>query len=195
LLILGVSPMPSTSITQPEVRARFTVAYLIAEGALLIVLGAAALGFPVLASIATAVLVGWILVASGVIGLVGAFMSKPHVHFGWSLVSSGLAIAAGLAVAIFPLAGVITLIVVTATWLTLDGVSALMIGRHLRQAGSRAWGWSIVSAIIDWVLAAGLLLLGPFVGLYAVGMVVGVDLFLGGVALLGLATHPRPRAG
>jgi uncharacterized membrane protein HdeD (DUF308 family) len=186
--------MPSSFAIGVPSRWSGMSAYVVAEGVLLSLLGLAAIAFPIVASIATAVLFGWILIASGVVGLVGTIKSKPHLHFGWSLVSSVLTIVAGLVVAFYPLSGVITLVVVVAAWLALDGVSALMIGLDLKRTGGRAWGWSIASAAVDWILAACLLLLGPIGGAVAVGIIVGIDLALGGASLVMLGFAGRSAA-
>ena len=166
----------------------------VAEGALLIVLGAAAVLFPILAGVATATLFGWILTASGVFGLISAFSTRPHMHFWWSLVSSVLAIVAGVVVAFSPVAGALTLIWVIAFWLAFDGASTLMLALDRRRAGAPSWGWLVISAIADWVLAAALLFLSPVSGTAAValiGIVVGIDLFLGGLALVLFAKRQR----
>lgn len=168
--------------------------FLFAEGALLILFGVAAIAFPALAGIATAVLLGWILTATGIAGLVGAFTSKPHVHFLWSLISSGLAIAAGLAIAFHPIAGATVLIIVIAAWLMLDGVSTLMIALDLRRAGRRWWGWLVASAVVDWLFAFMMFFLSPVGGLLAVGVIVGIDLVLGGLALLTIGLALRRSA-
>ncbi len=168
--------------------------FLFAEGVLLIALGAAAMAFPILAGIATAVLFGWILIAAGAVGLFGAFTSRPRVHFWWSLFSAALAIIAGLVAAFLPLAGAVTLVVVIAVWLALDGVASLMIGLDLRRGRSRSWGWSIVSGLVDWALAAALLFLGPVGDVVVVGIIVGVDLIIGGAALLLLGAAARSQA-
>lgn len=169
----------------------------IAEGVLLVVLGAAAVLFPILAGVATATLFGWILTASGVFGLISAFSARPHMHFWWSLASSVLAIAAGVVVAFSPALGALALVWVIAVWLALDGASTLMIGLDRRRAGASSWGWLVVSAIVDWLLAAALLFLSPVSGSIAVamvGVVVGIDLFLGGLAFLlfALRQHQTP---
>lgn len=161
------------------------------EGVLLLLFGVAALVFPVIAGVATAVLLGWILVACGVAGLVATFTGRDHIQFWWSLISALLALIAGLIIAFHPLVGVAVLIAVVAAWLALDGVSSLMIGLDLRRRGRQGWGWMIGSAVIDWILAAGALLVGPLFGLVAVGVIIGVDLVLGGLALLTLASGLR----
>ena len=156
------------------------------EGAALIALGIGAVLFPAMAGAAAGAVFGWILVVIGVLGLASAFSARPHIHFGWSLASAILAIVAGLIVALFPLAGIAVLVVAIAAWLILDGVSSLQIGLGFRRAGARHWVWPVASAIVDWVLAAFVLTVGPFGGAVFVGVVVGVDLILGGAALLTL---------
>ena len=120
-----------------------------------------------------------------------AIRSRPHLHFAWSIVSSVLAIVAGLIVALSPLSGVMVLVIVIAAWLALDGLSAWMIGLDRRRAGARGWGWSMGSAAADWILAIALLLLGPIGGAVVVGIVVGIDLMLGGISLVMLGRAAR----
>jgi membrane protein HdeD len=168
--------------------------FLFVEGGVLAALGVAAMAYPVLAGVATAVLLGWILTASGIAGLVGAFTSKPHVHFRWSLISSILAIAAGLTLATRPFAGATVFIIVIAAWLALDGVSTLMIARDLHGSGRKLWGWLVASAIVDWLFALMMLFLSPVGDIVAVGVIVGIDLILGGVALLTIGLALRRSA-
>lgn len=162
------------------------------EGAVLIALGIAAIIFPASAGATTAVVFGWILIIMGVLGLVSALSARPHIHLGWSLASAILAIAAGLIIAVFPLAGTTVLVLVVAAWLILDGFSSLRIGLGLKRSGLRPWVWPVVSAIVDWVLAACVLALGPVGGAALVGVIVGIDLILGGVLLLGLGRALAP---
>ena len=162
------------------------------EGAVLIALGIAAIIFPASAGATAAAVFGWILIIMGVLGLVSALSSRPHVHFGWSLGSAILALVAGLIVAFFPLAGTTVLVLVIAAWLILDGVSSLRIGLGLKRSGLHPWIWPVVSAVVDWVLAICVLALGPIGGAALVGVIVGIDLILGGVLLLGLGRALAP---
>lgn len=165
--------------------------FLSIEGMLLVLFGLAALVFPAMAGVATAVLLGWILIACGIAGVVATVSGRAHVQLRWSLLSALLALVAGFVIAFDPPVGVAVFIGVVAAWLVLDGVSSLMIGLDLRRRGRRAWGWMIGSVAIDWILAAGLFVIGPLFGLVAVGVIIGVDLVLGGIALLTLASGLR----
>lgn len=174
---------------------RSAAAFALFEGALLVVLGLAALCFPAFAGLATSMLLGWIVIASGIAGLAGAFADHGYAHLGWSLLSSLLAIAAGLVIALHPFAGAMALVLVISAWLVLDGISSLMIARDLRAARRRSWGWLIVSAVVDWLLAVLVLFLDPAASLLAIGVIVGVDLIVGGAALgaIGWALHRQRR--
>ena len=162
------------------------------EGAVLIALGIGAVIVPASAGATAAAVFGWILVIMGVLGLGSALSARPHLHLGWSLASAIATIVAGLIVALFPLAGTTVLVCVIAAWLVLDGFSSLRIGLGLKRAGARPWIWPFGSAIVDWVLAAFVLALGPFGGAALVGVIVGIDLILGGAALLGLGRALGP---
>jgi uncharacterized membrane protein HdeD (DUF308 family) len=83
------------------------------------------------------------------------------------------------------------LALVIAAWLVLDGVSSLMIALDLRRKGRASWGWSAVSAVVDWLLAVGIFVLAPLGGVLVVGVVVGIDLIFGGGALLMVAAAAR----
>lgn len=173
---------------------RSASAFALFEGVLLVLFGLAALCFPAFAGIATAVLFGWILIASGVAGLAGAFAGSGYAHFWWSLFSSVLAIVAGLLMAFHPFAGAMVLVLVIAAWLFLDGISSLMIALDLRRSSKPSWGWLAVSAIVDWLLAVSILFLSPVASLFAVGLVVGIDLIVGGAAHIGIGWGLRGSA-
>jgi uncharacterized membrane protein HdeD (DUF308 family) len=177
-------PNPLPLSKQPPV-------FLFVEGGLLVLFGLAALAFPVFASISAAVLLGWILIAGGLAGLFGAFTAKPHMHFGWSMVSSIVAIVSGLVAAFYPLAGVTALAILIAAWLVLDGFSSMMIARDLHRSGRRGWVWPVVSAIVDWLLAIGIFVFAPLGGPLVVGTIVGIDLVFGGAALLMVGVSAR----
>lgn len=173
---------------------RSAATILIIEGVVMALLGFGALFAPVLASLAAAVLVGWILVASGIMGIVSAFTTRPHVHFWWSLCSGIIAVVAGGVALAFPPAAIVGLTVVIAIWLAMDGLNSFMAASHARTAHGGAAAWLAAAGVIDWVLAAFLVLLPAMGEAVALGVIVGVDLLLGGFALIGMGGHLRKRS-
>lgn len=169
-------------------------AFALVEGILLVLFGLVAFCFPALAGIATAVLFGWILIASGAVGWVGTFAGSGYTHRWWSFFSSLLAIIAGLLMAFHPFAGAMAIVLLIAAWLFLDGIGSLMIALDLRRSSRPSWGWLIASAVVDWLLAALILLLNPVASVFAVGLIVGIDLIVGGASLIGLGWSLRMSA-
>src|SRR5258708_15147078 len=89
------------SLNQPDLNAAFRRslhdhwrAFLI-EGIILVVLGLAAIALPPLAGIATTIVLGWLFLFGGVVGLVATFNQKNAPGFWWSLVSAAVAVLAG----------------------------------------------------------------------------------------------------
>jgi uncharacterized membrane protein HdeD (DUF308 family) len=183
--------MTPTSLIPTTANTRTATTVLIVEGCVLALLGLGALAAPVIAGLTAAIFVGWALIAVGVMGLVAAFRTRPHVHFYWSLASGGVAIAAGLFTLIYPLAGVVVLSLVIAAWLALDGVNSVMIAVHVRKGHRAAAVWPALGALIDFALAAFLLVLTATGAVIAVGVIVGVDLIFGGMAVAGMGLAMR----
>jgi uncharacterized membrane protein HdeD (DUF308 family) len=173
---------------------KYVSVFVLVEGILLVLFGLAAFCFPAFAGIATAVLLGWILIASGAAGLAGTFAGGGYTHAWWSLFSSVLAIVAGLLMVFNPFAGAMVLVLVIAAWLFLDGIGSLMIALNLRRTSRPSWGWLAGSAVVDWLLAGLILFLNPVASVLAVGLIVGIDLVVGGAALIGMGWSLRASA-
>jgi uncharacterized membrane protein HdeD (DUF308 family) len=164
---------------------------LIIEGAVLAILGVLALALPVLASLAAAIFIGWVLLAAGVVGVVSAFTTRPHVHFWWSLFSGIVAIVAGVVALWIPAAAILSMTLVIAAWLAVDGVNSVMVALSLRKAHGGTALWLVAVAIVDWLLAAFLIML-PLMGeAVAFGVIVGIDLLFGGGALVAMGVSLR----
>ena len=68
------------------------VLYLV-EGVVLLVLGATAVVLPPLATLAITILIGWLFLISGMIGLFTTFWMRSAPGFWWSLMSAVLGVA------------------------------------------------------------------------------------------------------
>ena len=154
------------------------------EGAVLIALGVLAVVFSLVAGVAAAVVVGLVLVLSGVVGLVSTFRGGGHTHRVWSVVSAALAILVGLLVIVDPLVGALGVAMLIGVFLILDGVSQSGLAIDPRRRGASRWGWFLVVGVFDILLAVVILALGPIGATALLGFVVGVDLILAGSALI-----------
>ncbi len=158
--------------------------WLTLEGALLIVLGVLAVLSPLFAGLAVAIIFGWLLLMVGILGAVSAFVGRDHHHQGWRLASSAIAVIVGLVLLMNPLVGAASLAILIAAYLIFAGVTRVGLALDHRKRGGGRWGWLMASGVLDLVLAVAILALGAVGSTVMVGVVVGVNLIVAGVALL-----------
>ncbi len=152
--------------------------WLIAVGVLALISGIVAIAVPVLASVATAIFIGWVLVVAGVAMTVRAVSHRSPVRGLEALVT----LVAGLNVLVFPSSGTVTLTFVLAVWFFARGVLSLTYALS-RRAGAESWAAAIggvLSIILGFLVAAGL----PGTAAWALGLLVGIDLIFWGVRAL-----------
>ena len=161
------------------------------EGIVLVVLGVLAVLLPVMASIATTVVFGWVLLLSGIMGLIATLRARHAPGFVWSLISALTGIAAGVLLLVWPLQGALSLTAVLIAFLVIEGVVSIFYALEHRRGLSGRWGWMLASGIVDLCLAAIILSGLPATALWALGVIVGVNLVFGGWALIAMALHAR----
>ena len=164
------------------------------EGIVLLILGFFAILIPVVATIAVEVFVGWVLVLSGVVGLISTFRMRGAPGFGWSLLSAVVAIAAGVVLLAWPLSGVLSLTLILTAFLTIEGVASIMIALSHRHGFSARWALLLVSGVIDLILAAMIFLGLPGTAAWAIGLLVGINMVFGGSTLISMALQARSLA-
>ena len=164
------------------------------EGVLLLVLGLIAVVIPPLATLAVTILFGWLFLISGIIGLVTTFWMRAAPGFWWSLVSAALAVLAGGWLLAQPIAGALSLTVILIAFFLIEGVASIMFALDHKRELSGQWGWMLVSGIVDLVLSAMLLAGLPSTAVWALGLLVGINMIFGGTALIAMALHARKAA-
>jgi uncharacterized membrane protein HdeD (DUF308 family) len=161
------------------------------EGIVLLVLGVLAILLPPLATLAVTIIFGWIFLISGLIGWVTTLGARGAPGFWWSLLSALLATAAGLILLIQPVGGALSLTLLLIAFFVIEGVVSIMYALEHRRELTGRWEWMLVSGIIDLVLA-GIIFAGlPGTAAWALGVLVGVNMIFGGVALIAMALHAR----
>ena len=168
--------------------------WFVVLGVALIVVGVVALGSVVLASLATAVAIGALLLVTGGAEVVGAFWSR-----GWSgvllhLLSGLLSVVVGVLFLWAPVDAVLALTLLLACLLTVGGTFKLIGAFGYRF---ESWGLLLVSGVIDLVLGVLIWLEWPASGLWVIGLFVGISLAFRGLNWigLGLAQRTLPASG
>jgi uncharacterized membrane protein HdeD (DUF308 family) len=166
------------------------MAFLI-EGILLVILGLAAMIMPPLAGLAVTIFLGWMFLISGIAGLVLTFWARKMPGFWWSLISAALAVVAGIILLAQPVQGTLTLTVVVGAYFLAEGVATIMYALEHRRELSERWAWLLVAGIMDLLIAAVIIAGLPGSALWAVGLLVGINLLFGGATLIGMALAAR----
>jgi len=163
----------------------------LAEGIILVILGIAAIFLPQVATLAAEILIGWLFLISGIVGLVTTFWMRHAPGFWWSLVSAIIGIAAGIVLLLWPISGTLSLTLVMIAFFVVEGVVTLMYAFEHRSQLSGRWGWMLVSGVVDLILA-GIIFAGlPGTAVWALGLLVGINMLFGGWAMIAMALAAR----
>jgi uncharacterized membrane protein HdeD (DUF308 family) len=157
-------------------------------GVALIVVGFIALGSLVIASLATAVVIGALLVVGGAAETLGAFWSRGWNGFFLHLLSGVLSIVVGVLFLRAPLDALLALALLLACLLMVGGIFKIVAALSYRFEG---WGWPLVSGVIDLILGVLIWQEWPASALWVIGLFVGISLVFRGFNWIGLGMALR----
>jgi len=163
----------------------------LAEGTVLLILGLAAIMVPMAATVAMEIVVGWLILVSGIVGLVTTFYMRQAPGFWWSLFSALIGTAAGIVLLRWPLSGALSLTLILTVFLMFEGIVTIMFALDHRRELSGRWGMMLVSGIVDLMLAGFIFSGLPGTAAWAIGLLVGINLVFGGSAVIAMALHAR----
>ena len=161
-----------------------------------VVLGALAILVPFVASVLSAVMFGWLMIIGGFFEGVHAFQNQRWGGFPWAVLEGVVLVVAGALVVAFPLTGTLTLTLILAAFFFAEGV--LKIIRATQHRDLPAWGWLLFDGALSLVLGLMIAVGWPSTAVWALGLLVGIDLLFSGVSMLligaGAGTLSRARA-
>ena len=164
------------------------------EGIFLLILGILAIVVPPIATVAVEVIVGWLLLLSGVVGLAASIRMRHAPGFVWSVVSAIVGVVAGVLLLRWPLSGTLSLTLILTAFLVIEGVTSILFALEHKRELSGRWAMMLMSGIVDLALA-GIIFAGlPGAAAWAIGLLIGVNLVFGGSALIAMALHARNSA-
>jgi uncharacterized membrane protein HdeD (DUF308 family) len=110
-----------------------------------------------------------------------------------SLLGGVLYVAAGVLALMFPLPSVLFLALCLATLLIADGITRVALASRIRK--HEGWMWVLVGGAASFALGVLLIVAGPGAGLWALGLLLGMNLMLSGAtnAVLALTCRERHR--
>jgi uncharacterized membrane protein HdeD (DUF308 family) len=165
---------------------RSAVNYLNWVGIALIILGVAAVLTPAVAGGAVVMVIGLILLAAGIVAIVRGLKAETSMEKVVGLTLGIVTVLAGIAVIGHPFLGLAFLTLLLVGYFVVEGVWKIVVAFRYKPA--TGWKWLLVSGVLSLVL--GLLIWNqwPVSGLWAVGVLVGINLLGTGLALVTLAS-------
>jgi uncharacterized membrane protein HdeD (DUF308 family) len=141
-----------------------------------------AISLPFVSGIAITIVIGWLLVVSGVFHIADSFHAKGAGSSAWRLLVGVVFIIGGLDLAFVPLRGLFTLTFVLGVILLVQGVIGLVsFFRHRAMHGA---GWLLFNALVTLLLGGIIFYDGPGAAVWVIGTLVGINLIFSGISRL-----------
>jgi uncharacterized membrane protein HdeD (DUF308 family) len=154
-----------------------------------LLIGIAALAFPVFSTLVAALLVGWVLIFSGVAALYGAFMLRGARPFFGALLLGLLSLACGVFILARPIGGALAITLCLGALFMIQGAFEAALAFDVRP--TRGWVWMLTSAIASILLSLAIITGWPGSSLIALGVVIGVNFVSSGLAYLFLGSAAK----
>lgn len=149
---------------------------------LIIIAGCFAVSLPLLSGLGVAIVVGWLLVISGIFHLIDAFHAKATGTFFWRLLVGGIYVIGGFDIAVHPAKGLLALTLVLGIILIVQGIIGI-VGFFGYRSRPGAY-WILLNAIF--ALGFGIFIWwdGARAAVWVIGTLVGFTLIFSGFTRL-----------
>jgi uncharacterized membrane protein HdeD (DUF308 family) len=168
---------------------RSAASWSIALSILMMIAGVLAIIAPLIAGLAITVLVGWLLIFSGLFHIAFAWRGSRARSVAWEIVLGLVYGAIGFYLLAQPGAGLATLSLAIGIYLAVEGVLELILAYRLR--GTSGNGWLTADGVITLVLALLIAATWPSNAIWVVGTLVGISMFFSGMSRLMLSLAVR----
>ncbi len=171
-----------------ETVRRHSLWYLV-QGALMVLAGILALVYPIISAVAVIVLLGWLLIISGVVQGISLIGARNVPHFWLQLISVVLSVVVGVLFLRNPGEGLLTVTLLLIVFFMVEGMSKVIFSLTIRPFPN--WGWVLASGIVGILLALYLWASLPVTAIWLLGVLLGIQLICEGAALGYLAWKVR----
>ena len=163
--------------------------WIVALGVVYLLAGFVALGSVVLATVASVLIVGVMMVVAGVVEVFSAFQIKSWGKFLLWVLLGLLYIIAGFVTFENPLLAAALLTLILGASLLASGVMRIILAFSIKQEAP--WIWVLLSGVITLLLGLLILAHWPVSSLYILGLFLGIDLIMAGAGWIGLGLGLR----
>jgi uncharacterized membrane protein HdeD (DUF308 family) len=156
--------------------------WLLALGIAYIIMGLVITGSPIAATLAVEILIGFVLIIGGIISIIGAFFSGNWKRLLLILLSGILYLVVGVLLLKNPLQGVLTLTILLAAFLLVEGIFKVIHAFQMKPAPN--WIWLLMSGVASVIL--GVMIWGGFPqsSSFVIGLLVGIYFLINGITMV-----------
>jgi uncharacterized membrane protein HdeD (DUF308 family) len=165
-------------MNSPKVAGRRMTAF----GIIAMILGVLAMLMPVLAGASMVWFLGLVVLGAGIARMIWAFQAGSFGRGVLLFAIGGLTLLCGLALMAHPLFASAVLTIVLAAYLIVDGVAEIAAGVQLPSGAGK--GWLIFGGIVSILLGILFWAQFPLAGIWAMGVLLGIKLFVVGLIML-----------
>ena len=158
--------------------------WIVALGVVYLLAGFVALGSVVMATVASVLIVGVMMIIAGVAEVFSAFQIKNWGKFLLWVLLGALYIIAGFVTFENPLLAAALLTLILGASLVASGVMRIVLAFGMKR--ETPWIWVLLSGVVTLLLGFLILARWPVSSLYILGMFLGIDLIMAGAAWIGL---------
>lgn len=167
---------------------RHSLWYMI-QGILMMLAGLVALIFPLVSSVAIVLLLGWLLIISGVLQGISLIGASNVPHFWLQLISVVLSIIIGLMFLNDPGGGLVALTLLLVVFFIVGGMARIVFALTIRPFPD--WGWVLASGIVGVLLGVYLFASLPLTATWLLGLLFAIQLLSEGAALTYMTWNVR----
>jgi uncharacterized membrane protein HdeD (DUF308 family) len=168
---------------------RHHAGWALAVGVLMVIVGFVAIGSPFVTGVAVTISVGVMLLIGGVGQCVLAFRAGAFGRGLLIFLLGVVSIVAGIFLLSQPVAGLASITLLLAAYFLASGVLAVVAAFHLRPA--QGWGFMLANGVVTLLLGLLIWRQWPVSGIWAVGVLFGIHLIVGGASLAAIASAVR----
>jgi uncharacterized membrane protein HdeD (DUF308 family) len=158
--------------------------WIVALGVVYLLAGFIALGSVVVATVASVLVVGVMMIIAGVAEVFSAFQVKSWGKFLLWVLLGALYIIAGFVTFENPLLAAALLTLILGASLVASGIMRIILAFSMKQ--ETPWIWVVLSGVITLLLGLLILAHWPVSSLYILGLFLGIDLIMAGACWIGL---------
>ncbi len=169
--------------------AKSAIGWSIALSVLIILSGILAILVPPAAGIAATIVIGWLLIFSGVMHLVLAWQTRSAGGLVWQFLIGVAYTAVGIYMLMHPVLGLAALTLSLSVYLFAEAILEFLLAARLRSLGGR--GWLILDGVVTLVLAILIWKTWPSSSPWVIGTLLGINLIFSGTTRLMLLLAAR----